>query len=570
MRSISRVMIIAAGGGAPPFFSSAATVEELGAQIQYLLQQIQALQAQLGSTPVSQTPATNLTQNSSCPQLARALGLGAQGDDVLQLQTFLVAQEVLGEDSVIGYFGPRTEAAVKHWQASQGIVFTGTPATTGFGVVGFRTRTAIAAVCNKAYTPVTPYIQQCPLAPRPNIACLGSWSASTDMRGCTTSWRCSISAPDPTQPNACSAIALQCPTGTQDQVGANCSHSCVPITTTSNTLSVSPSSGQAPLTATLSGTALNAQYSLDFGDGTPTFSTSCSNGCGQLTNVQQTHTYTSTGTYIAKLTSYNQPAAPYYVTATAVITVGGSSGSPSISVNTVSSSVVQGNTLDIAWQVQNEPDVAHALITLGLYTPGGAYIGDISTEGGYLSNTIHWTGRTTQPNTACSGFVCGDLAPPGTYIVRATLRHSAGGTTIASAQSASFTITNNSTSASISVSESPSTVALGQNVAVSWNSQNAPSNSAVALYLVQTSGKSEGVIGSGKTTSGNVNWTIPSTDIGCPDCPTLQSRPPAGTYVITASIYTPINAWISGYPPANPTYPTFWATASSSPFTITQ
>jgi hypothetical protein len=42
-----------------------------------------------------------------------------------------------------GYFGPVTLASVKAFQIANGIVFSGTPETTGFGLVGPRTRAAL-------------------------------------------------------------------------------------------------------------------------------------------------------------------------------------------------------------------------------------------------------------------------------------------------------------------------------------------------------------------------------------------------------------------------------------------
>jgi hypothetical protein len=68
---------------------------------------------------------------------ARVLGRGVHGADVRALQTALGA---LGVDtgSVDGYFGPRTEAAVRSFQAGFGLAVD--------GLVGRSTRTAIAGM----------------------------------------------------------------------------------------------------------------------------------------------------------------------------------------------------------------------------------------------------------------------------------------------------------------------------------------------------------------------------------------------------------------------------------------
>lgn len=52
------------------------------------------------------------------------------------------------QGEVTGYFGPKTELAVKNWQASRGVVANGTPDTTGYGVVGPTTRTSLNRDCS--------------------------------------------------------------------------------------------------------------------------------------------------------------------------------------------------------------------------------------------------------------------------------------------------------------------------------------------------------------------------------------------------------------------------------------
>ena len=83
----------------------------------------------------------------TCPNLARNLSFGSRGQDVTELQTFLIAEGDLAAGNNTGYFGRMTEAAVKSWQAKNGVVSSGTPSTTGFGAVGPRTRAKIASLC---------------------------------------------------------------------------------------------------------------------------------------------------------------------------------------------------------------------------------------------------------------------------------------------------------------------------------------------------------------------------------------------------------------------------------------
>ncbi len=78
----------------------------------------------------------------------RTLARGANGDDVTVLQRFL-AKAYTNFPASTGYFGPITEQAVQEWQSEHSVVSSGSPATTGWGVVGAKTRAAIAKACEK-------------------------------------------------------------------------------------------------------------------------------------------------------------------------------------------------------------------------------------------------------------------------------------------------------------------------------------------------------------------------------------------------------------------------------------
>lgn len=84
---------------------------------------------------------------STCPNLYRNLSFGSRGQDVVELQNFLIAESDLGAGNNTGYFGRLTEAAVKSFQRRHNIVSSGTPSTTGYGAVGPRTRTKMASLC---------------------------------------------------------------------------------------------------------------------------------------------------------------------------------------------------------------------------------------------------------------------------------------------------------------------------------------------------------------------------------------------------------------------------------------
>jgi plastocyanin len=129
--------------------ASSGSVTSLQAEAQALLAEIATLQRQLGAGTTAST-GTNVTVNSSsCPNIGRTLKIGSSGTDVSRLQVFLAQNpNVYPEGTVSGYYGSLTQAAVQRWQAQYNIVSSGTPASTGWGVVGPRTAAAIALLCS--------------------------------------------------------------------------------------------------------------------------------------------------------------------------------------------------------------------------------------------------------------------------------------------------------------------------------------------------------------------------------------------------------------------------------------
>jgi peptidoglycan hydrolase-like protein with peptidoglycan-binding domain len=81
----------------------------------------------------------------SCLPIFSTLARGSRRTEVAVLQSYLVSQNLLTPDSATGYYGALTEAAVQKLQSQKGIVSSGSPAATGFGVVGEQTRAALHA-----------------------------------------------------------------------------------------------------------------------------------------------------------------------------------------------------------------------------------------------------------------------------------------------------------------------------------------------------------------------------------------------------------------------------------------
>ncbi|HEY4517987.1 MAG TPA: PKD domain-containing protein [Candidatus Paceibacterota bacterium] len=78
---------------------------------------------------------------SSICAVTNALYLGIGDGDTDGDVTLL--QQFLGVSPTTGFFGPKTLLAVQNWQAANGVVSSGTPDTTGYGVVGPKTLSAM-------------------------------------------------------------------------------------------------------------------------------------------------------------------------------------------------------------------------------------------------------------------------------------------------------------------------------------------------------------------------------------------------------------------------------------------
>lgn len=321
-----------------PITSSAATAAELQAQIQVLLQQISALQAQLGTSGAATTPvvttgntsAVTVTTNSpTCPQIGRILSIGSTGDDVTRLQQFLARDPaVYPEAQVTGYYGALTAAAVGRWQAKYNIISSGTAATTGYGQVGPRTAAAMSLQCSTGSTGaggVTSgttgtgvaggYIQVSPISG--NAPLNVKVTATVNTAGSCSGGTYVLSWGDGSVAANIGVPAGQCGSVVQNYAhqyiyggtyiitlssGAHSTSATIVVsgagapsggggtTVTTPTLSASPTSGTAPLAVTFSSTVYQNGYTIDFGDGTNS----------AFTQSLQ-HTYSSAGTYSAKI-----------------------------------------------------------------------------------------------------------------------------------------------------------------------------------------------------------------------------------------------------------------------------
>ena len=81
---------------------------------------------------------------SAHAMITSSLDIGSQGAQVSELQTYLSTNAAWYPSALVtGYFGALTEGGVQKFQVAQGIVSSGTPASTGYGRVGPTTRDRI-------------------------------------------------------------------------------------------------------------------------------------------------------------------------------------------------------------------------------------------------------------------------------------------------------------------------------------------------------------------------------------------------------------------------------------------
>lgn len=183
-----------------PAFSYAVTPEQLKVQIEALILQISTIQGVAAPDLSAITaPAVTTSGSSVCPNLARALHRGLRGTDVAELQRFLISEGKLSADSDTGYFGLLTERAVQEWQGQYGIVSSGNYQSTGYGMVGAKTRTSISGKCSSGRAALS-----CPSYPVPQCgAGMRLETTAADHAGCPGPLRCATASASCPQVHAC-------------------------------------------------------------------------------------------------------------------------------------------------------------------------------------------------------------------------------------------------------------------------------------------------------------------------------------------------------------------------------
>ncbi len=120
-----------------------------------------AAPSSVASTPGG-APVTGTGGAFNCATIVNNLRKNATDEttngEVSRLQQFLGGR-------VTGTFGPATEQLLKKWQAEKGIVSGGSAGTTGFGMVGARTRAAMACAKGVPFEGLVPPGQRASTTP---------------------------------------------------------------------------------------------------------------------------------------------------------------------------------------------------------------------------------------------------------------------------------------------------------------------------------------------------------------------------------------------------------------------
>lgn len=139
------------------------------------------------------------------------------------------------------------------------------------------------------------------------------------------------------------------------------------------------------------------------------------------------------------------------------------------------------------------------------------------------------------------------------------------------------TIGATSTAASVNVSSTidGQSVNHGGTATITWSVSNPPSNSAVALWLIDLrSEQATALIASNQSMSGTYQWQLPAAGSSCDQnslAPCAADIVAGNSYGIEASVYTPPNAYFGSSVPSGsvgPNYLDYGYTAN--PFTVGQ
>ena len=135
------------------------------------------------------------------------------------------------------------------------------------------------------------------------------------------------------------------------------------------------------------------------------------------------------------------------------------------------------------------------------------------------------------------------------------------------------TVNNDSGAVSIRSTADGGSITHGGTDRITWSTSNAPSGSAISLWLVNMqTHKTQAVIAGGLAPNGVYTWNIPALGASCNANASnvcASDIVNGATYSIEAVLYTPGNAYIGdGTAPASPTQPTYGNSGVTQSFTV--
>ena len=94
---------------------------------------------------VAQPSSSSALASTPVRPFTATLSLGSRGDAVTALQEILIARGYLGAQYATGYYGALTQKAVQQFQCARSVICSGSPRTTGWGMIGPKTRSILNA-----------------------------------------------------------------------------------------------------------------------------------------------------------------------------------------------------------------------------------------------------------------------------------------------------------------------------------------------------------------------------------------------------------------------------------------
>ncbi|GEM_PF-2787940 len=186
--------------------------------------------------------------------LYRGVTDNTSGNEVSKLQQLLSEEpDVYPQARVTGYFGQLTEAAVGLWQTKHHVVSSGSPETTGYGVVGPKTRTELNLVLSARHPALNS--ESVPIAPIFGLSNSGDIYISRPTSG-TVSATSSVNIYLPQHISSNINFAMSgLPVGVNIATPASCNDTCTRIITVAVTPDTPIGTYTLIVTATTPGTS---------------------------------------------------------------------------------------------------------------------------------------------------------------------------------------------------------------------------------------------------------------------------------------------------------------------------